>query len=1123
MKRTSLCFAASVFGPAKSRARALSLASLLLTSAASAATFTVNSISALQTRINSAVAGDTIIVQNGNYTTTAPISVNRVGAAGNPIVITTETIGGVTIGGSNGFSFSSPAAFIEVEGFVFTHASSIGIPTGTNHIKLTRNVIQLTIPAGSDVSYINISGDDVEIDHNELRNKSTLGEMLDIAGGGTQVARRLWVHHNYFHDFTSPGGNGAETIRWGLSGLSLSTGNGLCEYNLFARCNGENEMISNKSSGNTYRFNTVLDCPGGEISQRHGDNCQYYGNYMRNTSGIRIYGDNHQIFSNYIENGAKGIDIGNGDGDVHAGDPLTSHDRPDSCVITFNTLINNTIQYQMGGRTGGLGATNTTFANNIIQGGGPAASISSSAPYTTPTWSGNIVWNTTAGSIPSGGFSNVNPLLAPDANGIQHIQAGSPAIDSATGTYAAVTIDQDGQPRSGAKDKGADEFSSAAVTAAFLTPTDVGPSSGLAVPADAPTFSPAAGTYTGTQSVSISSSAGATLRYTTDGSTPSSTAGTVYTAPVGIAANTTLKAIAFGSGFIDSPVTTGVYAIRVGAPVFSPPPGNYSAAVSLALSSATSGASIRYTTDGSNPSPSIGILYSGSITLSTTTTIKAIAFKAGLTDSVITSGTYTITPPPAAAPVFSPAGGTFSTAQNVAITSATSGASIRYTTDGSTPTSTAGTPYSGPVPIDSTTTLKAIAFGSGLTDSAVTSATYTINDGSVTVTSADGFVNTALSAAQSGSFTAQFDATPSISPSNTNIGLCSGAQTAYTGMAVAVRFSTTGNIDARNGGAFAASATIPFSAGVKYHFRLVVNVPAHTYSVFVTPAGGAEQTLGTAFAFRTEQAGVTSLNTSTINVNATPGGSVKVSPVVVSTVPQVAAPVFNPVGGSFTTPQTVTITSSTSGATLRYTVDGSTPTSTTGTVYTGPLTINATTTVKAIAFNAGMTDSTVTSATFTITSANVTITSADGFVNTALSASQSGTFTAQFNASPSLSPSNAIVALSQGAQTAYTGMAVAVRFNPTGTIDARNGGAFAASTTIPFSAGSTYHFRLVVNVAAHTYSIFVTPPGGSELTLGTNFAFRTEQAGVTSLNTSTLNVNATPGGSMTVGAITISP
>ena len=58
-------------------------------------------------------------------------------------------------------------------------------------------------------SYVNIAGYDHQIDYNELRNKSTLGNMLDITGSGSQVARRLWVHHNYFPDFTSPGGNGA--------------------------------------------------------------------------------------------------------------------------------------------------------------------------------------------------------------------------------------------------------------------------------------------------------------------------------------------------------------------------------------------------------------------------------------------------------------------------------------------------------------------------------------------------------------------------------------------------------------------------------------------------------------------------------------------------------------------------------------------------------------------------------------------------------------------------------------------------------------------------------------------------------------------------------------------------
>ncbi|HXA80738.1 MAG TPA: choice-of-anchor tandem repeat GloVer-containing protein, partial [Opitutaceae bacterium] len=85
-----------------------------------------------------------------------------------------------------------------------------------------------------------------------------------------------------------------------------------------------------------------------------------------------------------------------------------------------------------------------------------------------------------------------------------------------------------------------------------------------------------------------------------------------------------------------------------------------------------------------------------------------------------------IVPSCTAAPLFSPAPGTYTGAQTVTITSATSGASIRYTMNGSTPTETTGTLYSGPVNISSTTTLNAIAFKTGMADSAVITPAYTI-------------------------------------------------------------------------------------------------------------------------------------------------------------------------------------------------------------------------------------------------------------------------------------------------------------------------------------------------------------------------------------------------------------
>jgi len=162
------------------------------------------------------------------------------------------------------------------------------------------------------------------------------------------------------------------------------------------------------------------------------------------------------------------------------------------------------------------------------------------------------------------------------------------------------------------------------------------------------------------------------------------------------------------------------------APTFSPAPGTYTAAQNVTITTGTTGASIRYTTDGSTPTESNGTLYSDPVAISSTTTLKAIAYENGYLDSAVTSGVYTIAAGQAAAPTFSPAPGTYTAAQNVTITTGTTGASIRYTADGSTPSASVGTLYSNPINITTTTTLKAVAFGGGCNESPVTSGTYAI-------------------------------------------------------------------------------------------------------------------------------------------------------------------------------------------------------------------------------------------------------------------------------------------------------------------------------------------------------------------------------------------------------------
>lgn len=245
---------------------------------------------------------------------------------------------------------------------------------------------------------------------------------------------------------------------------------------------------------------------------------------------------------------------------------------------------------------------------------------------------------------------------------------------------------------------------------------------------------------------------------------------------------------------------------------------------------------------------------------------------------------------------------------------------------------------------------------------------FTVTVGGVVANSDDTFQNLSMASAQSGIFTATFDATPSAVPIDAVIGLAQGNSTGYSELATIARFNASGNIDARDGGSYAAASTIPYIGGATYHFRMVVNVPAHTYSIYVTPPGGGELTVGTDYDFRTEQASVASLDTWSVAVgSAQPNTSITLSGLTVSGVSsQVAAPEMSPDGGTYGSAQSVTISSTTSGALIRYTTDGSTPSATAGTVYGGPVTVGSTMTLRAIAYQSGMIDSSVTTENFVI-------------------------------------------------------------------------------------------------------------------------------------------------------------
>ena len=96
----------------------------------------------------------------------------------------------------------------------------------------------------------------------------------------------------------------------------------------------------------------------------------------------------------------------------------------------------------------------------------------------------------------------------------------------------------------------------------------------------------------------------------------------------------------------------------------------------MTITCETEGATIHYTTDGTEPTAESPV-YSEAIAVGETMTIKAIAMKEDMTNSAIASATYTINIPQVATPTFDPAQGEYTEAQNVTITCETEGAAIR--------------------------------------------------------------------------------------------------------------------------------------------------------------------------------------------------------------------------------------------------------------------------------------------------------------------------------------------------------------------------------------------------------------------------------------------------------------
>lgn len=185
-------------------------------------------------------------------------------------------------------------------------------------------------------------------------------------------------------------------------------------------------------------------------------------------------------------------------------------------------------------------------------------------------------------------------------------------------------------------------------------------------------------------------------------------------------------------------VTTGCQATTSTAPTISPNGGSIPGSQTVTLSNSGTNTSTWYTTDGSTPVPgSNGTLYTGAFSISGNTTVKAVGMWGvppqptswpsgfGFVPSSVVTATFTNGggSPTVAQPTFSPTSGTFTGSQSVVVSTATSGAALHCTTNGTTPTSSSPL-YTGPFSLTSSTTIECLGTESGFNNSPVGTATY---------------------------------------------------------------------------------------------------------------------------------------------------------------------------------------------------------------------------------------------------------------------------------------------------------------------------------------------------------------------------------------------------------------
>lgn len=306
------------------------------------------------------LAGDTIVLKNGNWTNQT-ISLRGFGTASQPIVLIAEKPGDVVFNGTSRISVSGQ--FIEISGIYFKDGTLSGSPVvefrtsssnTAENCRLTNcAIINYNPPLNTvDSKWVSLYGRNNRVDNCSFENKTNSGTLLVVWLTSGVVPTHV-VENNYFGyrvanlDDKGEELNGQEIIRIGDSNTSMQYANCMVRNNFFEKCNGEIEIISNKSCGNTYSNNVFYECRG-MLTLRHGNDCTVEGNYffgngVSSSGGVRIIGEDHKVYNNYFDN-LRGTNFRAALCMVRGKENSVLNDyfQVKNALVAFNTFVNCT-------------------------------------------------------------------------------------------------------------------------------------------------------------------------------------------------------------------------------------------------------------------------------------------------------------------------------------------------------------------------------------------------------------------------------------------------------------------------------------------------------------------------------------------------------------------------------------------------------------------------------------------------------------------------------------------------------------------------------------------------------------------------------------------------------------